>query len=230
VTEPRIEVLDDPSSAVGEELARAAADGKHIVLTGGSTPRVAYEHAAGLDVDWSRATFWFGDERCVPPDHEQSNFAMADKALLSKIETRAVHRMKGELGPQAGATDYEEQLRTVFGDEGVPRLDLILLGLGPDAHCASLFPGDRALGITDRLITGVEVPGMAPLVPRISFTLPLLNAGTEVVFLVAGEDKAEAVARAFGGLRPGPDAPANLVRPESGNLRVVLDSAAAQHL
>jgi 6-phosphogluconolactonase len=230
VTEPQIEVLDDPSTAVGEELAQAATEGKHIVLTGGSTPRAAYEHAAGLSVDWSRATFWFGDERCVPPDHEQSNFGMANKALLSKIEPGAVHRMKGELGPDAGAADYEQQLRTVFGDEGVPRLDLILLGLGPDAHCASLFPGDRALGVTDRLITGVEVPGMAPLVSRISFTLPLLNAGTEVVFLVAGEDKAEAVARAFGGLRPGPDAPSSLVRPDSGNLRVVLDSAAAQHL
>jgi 6-phosphogluconolactonase len=230
VTEPQIEVLDDPSTAVGEELAQAATEGKHIVLTGGSTPRAAYEHAAGLGVDWSRATFWFGDERCVPPDHEQSNFGMANKALLSKIEPGAVHRMKGELGPDAGAADYEQQLRTVFGDEGVPRLDLILLGLGPDAHCASLFPGDRALGVTDRLITGVEVPGMAPLVSRISFTLPLLNAGTEVVFLVAGEDKAEAVARAFGGLRPGPDAPSSLVRPDSGNLRVVLDSAAAQHL
>jgi 6-phosphogluconolactonase len=230
VTEPRIEVLEDPSAAVGELMAEAAAEGRHIVFTGGSTPRAAYEHAAGLGADWSRATFWFGDERCVPPDHDQSNFGMADKALLSQIEAGAVHRMKGELGPDAGADDYEAQLRTTFGDEGVPRLDLILLGLGPDAHCASLFPGDSALGVSDRLVTGVEVPGMAPLVPRISFTLPLLNAGLEVVFLVAGEDKAEAVARAFGGLRPGPDAPSSLVRPTSGNLRVLLDSAAAAHL
>jgi len=154
-------VLDDPSAAVGELMAEAAAGGRHIVLTGGSTPRAAYEHAAGLGADWSRATFWFGDERCVPPDHEQSNFAMAEKALLGRIEAGAVHRMKGELGPAAGADDYERQLRTVFGDEGVPRIDLILLGLGPDAHCASLFPGDSALGVTDRLVTGVEVPGMA---------------------------------------------------------------------
>ncbi len=230
MTEPHIEVLEDPSAAVGELMAEAAAGGGHIVLTGGSTPRAAYEHAAGLGADWSRTTFWFGDERCVPPDHEQSNFAMAEKALLGRIEAGAVHRMKGELGAAAGADDYEQQLRTVFGDEGVPRIDLILLGLGPDAHCASLFPGDSALGVTDRLVTGVEVPGMAPLVPRITFTLPLLNAGVEVVFLVAGEDKAEAVARAFGGLRPGPDAPSSLVRPESGSLRVLLDSDAAKHL
>jgi 6-phosphogluconolactonase len=229
VTEPQIEVLDDPSAAVGELMAQAAADGHHMVLTGGSTPRAAYEHAAGLGADWSRATFWFGDERCVPPDHDQSNFGMAEKALLGRIEARAVHRMKGELGPAAGAEDYEQQLRTVFG-EGTPRLDLILLGLGPDAHCASLFPGDSALGETERIVTGVEVPGMAPLVPRITFTLPLLNAGLEVVFLVAGEEKAEAAARAFGGLRPGPDAPSSLVRPESGSLRVLLDRAAAAHL
>jgi 6-phosphogluconolactonase len=230
VTQPQIEVLDDPSVAVGELMAQAAGDGGHIALTGGSTPRAAYEHAASLGVDWSRASLWFGDERCVAPDHEQSNFGMAEKALLSRIQAGAVHRMKGELGPQAGADDYEQQLHTVFGDEGVPRLDLILLGLGPDAHCASLFPGDAALGVTDRLVAGVEVPGMAPLVPRITFTLPLLNAGIEVVFLVSGEEKAEAVARAFGGLRPGPDAPSSLVRPDSGSLRVLLDSAAAAHL
>src|ERR671936_829903 len=102
VTEPQIEVLDDPSVAVGELMVQAAADGKHVVLTGGSTPRAAYEHAAGLGADWSRATLWFGDERCVPPDHEQSNFAMADKALLSKIEAGAGPPLKGELGPAAG--------------------------------------------------------------------------------------------------------------------------------
>jgi 6-phosphogluconolactonase len=230
VSAPQIEVLDDPKVAVAELMAQTAADGRHIVLTGGSTPRAAYEHAAGLEADWSRATFWFGDERCVPPDHEHSNFAMAEKAMLGHIDAGAVHRIKGELGPDAGSDDYELQLRTVFGDEGVPRLDLVLLGLGPDAHCASLFPGDSALGVTDRLVTGVEVPGMAPLVPRITATLKLLNAGREVVFLVAGEEKAEAVARAFGGLRPGPDAPASLVRPQSGSLRVFLDPAAAAHL
>jgi 6-phosphogluconolactonase len=230
VSRPQIEILDDPSAAVADMMVQAAADGRHIVFTGGSTPRIAYEKAAALGADWSRTTFWFGDERCVPPDHEQSNFAMANKALLEHIDPGAVHRMQGELGPDAGAEDYEGQLRAVFGEDGVPRLDLILLGLGPDAHCASLFPGDSALGVTDKLVTGVEVPGMAPLVSRITFTLPLLNAGREVVFLVSGEDKAEAVARAFGGLRPGPDAPASLVRPPSGSLRVLLDQAAAKHL
>lgn len=229
MTEPEIQVLDAPGAAVAERMAQAAADGCHIVLTGGSTPRVAYEHAAELGADWSRAMCWFGDERCVAPDHEQSNFAMAQKALLDRVEPGAVHRMKGELGPRSGAEDYEVQLRRVFGD-AVPELDLVLLGLGPDAHCASLFPGDAALGETKRLATGVEVPGMAPLVPRITLTLPVLNAAREVVFLVTGEDKAEAVARAFGGVRPGPDAPASLVRPMRGTLTVLLDESAAAHL
>jgi 6-phosphogluconolactonase len=227
--EPRIEVSEDPSAAVAERMVQAAADGQHIVLTGGSTPKTAYEKALALGADWSRATFWFGDERCVPPEHEQSNFGMADRALLAQIEPAAIHRMKGELGPQQGAADYEQQLRAEFG-EGTPELDLLLLGLGPDAHCASLFPGDAALGERERLVVGVEVPGMAPLVPRISFTLPLLNAARDVVFLVSGEEKAEAVARAFGGLRPGPDAPSSLVRPVNGSLTVVLDEAAAAHL
>jgi 6-phosphogluconolactonase len=229
VSEPQIQVLDDPSGAVAQRMVEVASTGGHIVLTGGSTPRAAYERAYELGADWSRAAFWFGDERCVPPDHEHSNFGMADKALLSKIEPGAVHRMQGELGPHAGADEYELQLRRVFGEE-TPAFDFLLLGLGPDAHCASLFPGDSALGVQDRLAVGVEVPGMAPLVPRISLTLPVLNAARELVFLVSGEDKAEAAARAFGSMRPGPDAPASLVRPVSGTLTVLLDQAAAAHL
>jgi 6-phosphogluconolactonase len=222
-------VLDDPAGALAEQLVEAAGARRHIVLTGGSTPRAAYERCAVLDADWSGATFWFGDERCVPPDHEQSNYGMVEKALLGRIEPAAVRRMRGELGPEAGAREYEQQLREVFG-EGIPRLDWLLLGLGPDAHCASLFPGDAALGERERSVVGVEVPGMAPLVPRITLTLPVLNAAREVIFLVTGEDKAEAVSRAFGGLPPTPEAPASLVRPASGALTVLLDEAAAKHL
>jgi 6-phosphogluconolactonase len=229
VSAPDIQVLDDPAAAVAERMAEAAAAGRHIVLTGGSTPRLAYEQAAGLGADWSRASFWFGDERCVPPEHEQSNYHMADMALLSKVEAGAVYRMRGELGPQDGAREYQRQLGDVFGEGALPEFDLLLLGLGPDAHCASLFPGDAALGEKTRTVVGVETPGMAPFVARITLTLPVLNAAKEAVFLVAGEDKAEAVARAFGGMRPSPDAPASLVRPQ-GTLTVLLDAAAAKHL
>ena len=229
MSEPAIRVLDDPAGVLAEQLAQAASDGRSIVLTGGSTPRVAYERAAAMDADWSGASIWFGDDRCVPPDHEHSNYAMANAALLSRVSPGSVHRMKGELGPHEGARDYEGELRSVYG-EAVPELDLLLLGLGPDAHCASLFPGDAALGERARTVVGVETPGMAPLVPRMTLTLPVLNAAHEIVFLVTGEDKAEAVARAFGGLRPGPEAPASLVRPAHGSLTVLLDEAAAKHL
>jgi 6-phosphogluconolactonase len=108
-------------------------------------------------------------------------------------------------------------------------MDLLLLGLGPDAHIASLFPGDEALGERERLAVGVDTPGMAPLVSRVTLTLPVLNAAHEVLFLIAGEDKAEAVARAFGDA-PDPSAPASLVRPQPGALRVLLDASAASLL
>jgi 6-phosphogluconolactonase len=229
VSAPDIQVVEDPAGVVARRIVEAAGAGGHIVLTGGSTPKRAYERAAEIGADWSPATFWFGDERCVPPEHEHSNYGMAEKALLSKIRPAAVERMRGELGPEAGARDYEARLRDAFG-EAVPELDLLLLGLGPDAHCASLFPGDAALGERERPVVGVETPGMAPLVARITLTLPVLNAAREVIFLITGEDKAEAVARAFGGLRPGPEAPASLVRPVHGTLTVLLDAAAAGHL
>jgi 6-phosphogluconolactonase len=136
--------------------------------------------------------------------------------------------MKGELGPDEGAHEYEREIAAAFGDGAIPGYDLILLGIGPDAHCASLFPNNPELGIKDRPVAGVEQPGMAPLVPRITLTLPVLNAGAQVVFLVSGEEKAEAVARAFNG-RPGPDAPSSLVQPR-GEFLLLCDPPAAAHL
>jgi 6-phosphogluconolactonase len=223
-------VSEGPAAAAAERLVAAAGAGAHVALSGGSTPRAAYELAAGLGADWSRATLWFGDERCVPPDHEHSNYGMAKRALLDRIEGEqpAVRRIPGELGFTEGADAYERELRAAFGD-GVPELDLMLMGLGPDAHTASLFPNDPALGERRRAAVGVETPGMPPLVSRVTLTLPVVNTAREVVFLVAGEDKAEAVARAFGDA-PGPDAPASLVDPESGSLTLLLDPAAASRL
>ena len=194
----------------------------HLCITGGSTPRVAYERAAAARSDWSGVDFWFTDERCVPPDHEHSNFRMADEALLSKVEGATVHRMRGELGPPEGAAAYENEL----GEFGPEQLDLILLGLGPDAHICSLFPGDDALGERERRVVGVETPGMAPLVPRITLTLPVVNSGRQIVFLVTGEDKAEAVERVFRG-PPDPRAPGSLV---DGPVAALLDPAAAARL
>jgi 6-phosphogluconolactonase len=193
-----------------------------VTLTGGSTPRVAYERVATLRLDWSGVDVWFTDERCVPPDHEHSNFRMADQALLSRVEGASVHRMRGELGPHEGAAAYEEELAE-FAPE---QLDLILLGLGPDAHICSLFPGADALGERERRVVGVDTPGMAPLLPRITLTLPVVNSSRQVVFLVTGEDKAEAVERVFRG-PPDPRAPGSLV---DGPVVALLDPAAAARL
>jgi 6-phosphogluconolactonase len=218
--EPRaIELSDDPAGAAAELLVAASG---HVCVTGGSTPRRAYERAAERRQDWSGVEAWFTDERCVPPDHEHSNYRMANEALLSRVSGVAVHRMKGELGPGQGAAEYQRELEAA----GRPAFDLILLGLGSDAHICSLFPGDDALGERERPVVGVETPGMAPLVPRITLTLPVVNESREIVFLVTGEDKADAVARAFSGRRD-PMAPASLVE---GHATVLLDEAAARRL
>jgi 6-phosphogluconolactonase len=217
--DPDLQVIDDPADAVAELLAEASG---HLVLTGGSTPRAAYERAASLRPDWSGIDVWFTDERCVPPDHEQSNFRMMSAALLDRVEGATVHRMRGELGPHDGAAAYEREL----DGSGPDAFDLMLVGLGPDAHICSLFPSDDALAERERRVVGVENAGMAPLVPRVTLTLPVVNATRQVVFLITGEEKAEAVARAFSG-HPDPRAPGSLVE---GSPRVLMDAAAAARL
>ena len=225
---PELLVVEDPAAEVAGRLVEVALAGGHVALTGGSTPRRAYELAAGRDSDWSAATVWFGDERCVPPDHPHSNYAMAEDALLSRLTARPeVIRMEGELGPDAGAAGYEPEVLARLGGE--PRWDLLLLGLGPDGHVASLFPGMPEAREGSRLAVGVPRAAVEPHVPRISLTLPALNAAWAIVFLVTGEGKAEVVARSFG---PAPDAslPAVHVRPRSGSLTVILDEPAASAL
>ena len=217
--QPHFQVLDDPAAEATVLLTQA---GGHVVITGGSTPRRAYESAAGQRANWACVEIWFTDERCVPPDHEHSNYGMAERAWFSKVDGLSVHRMKGELGTDEGARDYERELQ----ESGPEAFDLILLGLGPDAHICSLFPSDGALGEREHKVVGVETPGMAPLVPRITLTLPVVNATARKVFLVTGADKADAVARAFSG-RPDPRAPGSLV---DGEVTVLLDEAAAARL
>jgi 6-phosphogluconolactonase len=213
--QPDFQITDDPAGTAAALLAETTG---HLCITGGSTPRAAYEQIADLSAD----AVWFTDERCVPPDHEHSNFRMANEALLARVTGVTVHRMKGELGPDEGAADYEQQ----YEQAGEPAFGLILIGLGPDAHTCSLFPGDDALFERERPVVGVETPGMAPLVSRITLTFPVVNASRKIVFLVTGEDKADAVARAFAG-PPDPSAPASLV---DGEVTVLLDEAAARRL
>ena len=225
-----IRVLPDPAAAVAELLAERARAGGHIALSGGSTPARAYEIAAGLLRDWAAATLWFGDDRAVPPDHAHSNFRMVEQTLLDRLPEEGrpeVQRIRGEDGAQAAAGDYEARIREHLGNR--PVLHMALMGLGPDAHTASLFPGKPALEETQRFAVDVPEAGMAPQVPRVTLTLPVFNAAREVVFLVAGADKAGAMARAFGP-EPDPAAPAARLRPASGRLLVVCGEAAASRL
>jgi len=227
MSDVEITVVDSVAEAarvVAERLAAQARDGGSIVLTGGSTPRRAYEIAAELEPDWSRAELWWGDERCVPPDDELSNFGMAKSALLDRLERGpvAVHRMQGELGRDDGAREYRHEL----ADAG--EFDLVLLGLGPDGHVASLFPGFPTLDVTNRDVLSTEA-GHEPFVDRISMTLPRICATRELLFLVAGEDKADAAARALAG-PPSRATPGSLARSAEGTTRAVLDKAAAAKL
>ncbi len=225
-----IRVEENPAAVVAEMLGEAAGAGGQIVLTGGSTPQRSFSTAPRAAVAWSRATVWFSDERCVPPEDGLSNFRMANDSLIGRLQKDArptVMRMEGELGPEAGSASYEASVREHMGND--PRWDLLLLGLGPDAHIASLFPGKPEVEERSRLVVGVELAGMEPQVPRISLSLTALNAGRLTVFLVTGADKAGAVARAFGP-DPDPSSPAAHVRPRFGELLVVLDSAAAKEL
>jgi 6-phosphogluconolactonase len=225
-----LRIVDDPAQVMADMLAEAVADGQQIVMTGGSTPRKAYELAARAEPDWSAAVLWFGDERCVAPDHELSNHRLVQDSLIARLDEARrpeLLRMQGELGPEAGAGAYEALVRERMGD--MPRWDLLLLGLGPDSHCASLFPGKPQLEERRRLVTGVEIAGWEPQVPRISMTLPCLNAARRVVFLVTGAEKSTAMRRAFGD--PVDEAsPAAHVRPDDGELLVICDADAAGDL
>ena len=218
-------VTEDLAGAVAERVAAAVRAGGHIALTGGSTPRPAYERLATMSLPWGRCTLWFGDERCVPPDDERSNYGMARSALLGRVPEPGprVERMQGERGPAEGAADYERRLREAFGT-GMPQLDLVLLGIGPDGHCASLFPGRPELLERERAVTGVEQSGMEPWVPRVTLTLPAINAARAVLFAIDGSDKAAVTARA---IARDPELPAGRIAPASGDLTFMLDSSAA---
>jgi 6-phosphogluconolactonase len=217
-----VRVEDDPAGAVAQELARAARDGGQIAVSGGAGPRPAYERAAARAPDWSAVTLWWADERCVPPEDPRSNYRLVRETLLDGLSRPpSVHRVHGERPPEEAAAAYDEEIRGV-------RLDLALLGIGPDGHTASLFPGSAALAETERAAVAAE-PGLEPLVPRVTLTIPVLSAARLVLFLVVGEEKAEAAARAFGG-DPDPATPASLVRSVEGRTVAVLDAAAASRL
>lgn len=218
-------VVDDEeaaAAAAAERLSAAARQGLSIIVTGGTTPKLAYERAALLEPDWSEAVLWWSDERCVPPEHEDSNYRLAKRALLDRLDVlpREIHRIEGELGKETGATRYDQAL------EG-RTLDFVLLGIGPDGHAASLFPNAPTLSQDGRALPAEA--GLEPFVDRVTMSLPLLCSATEVLFLVTGPSKADAVRRAFGA-PPGPETPASLVRARAGQTTAILDRAAAAEL
>ena len=217
-----IRVFDTPreaQSAAAELLVETARAGEHIALSGGDSPGPAYELAAGLEQDWSAATLWWGDERCVPPDDDRSNYLLVKKTLLDRITQQPeVHRVQGELGADEAAARYESET------EGL-RLGLALQGIGPDGHTASLFPGAPTLDERERRVVAAPHED----VERVTMTLPMLSAADKVVFLVIGESKAEAVRKSFAD-EPSPETPASLLRSQNGETIALLDRAAAAEL
>ncbi len=242
---PDIRKLTTPQElfeAAAEEVVRAANEavaqrGRFtIALSGGSTPKNLYTLLATnarTSLPWDRMYFFWSDERHVPPNDPESNYSMAEEAMLSKVPVAAgnVFRVPTENPDAAAAAEaYEQTLRKFFAMEAgqVPRFDLILLGMGPDGHTASLFPETAALREKSRLVVANWVEKLKT--SRITFTLPLLNAARCVAFLVSGTDKASAIHEVREGKAPGEQYPAKLVRPGDGKLIWFLDRAAASGL
>jgi 6-phosphogluconolactonase len=224
------ETPKDLAEAAAGSFAKSAKERERfaVALAGGSTPKTLYELLATRyrdTLDWDKVHAFFGDERTVPPDHEDSNYRMAYEALISRVPVGSVHRMRGELDPAEAAALYEKELGEFFG--GPPRFDLVLLGIGEDGHTASLFPGTPALDVTDRW--AVENPVEKLNTIRLTLTIPAINAAKQVIFLVAGESKAEALKEILEGDADPHEYPAKLIQPEGGPIWMV-DQAAAQLL
>jgi 6-phosphogluconolactonase len=233
-----------------DEIAKLAADAfaqtvvqavqargiARVAVSGGSTPKAVFELLAGEPylsvIPWPQLQLFWVDERCVPPTHEESNYRMTKAAMLDKVPLPAenVHRMEGELDPEEAASRYEATIRNAFRLEGAqtPTFDLIWLGLGPDGHTASLFPHTDGLHEMSRIVMANHVPQKD--VWRITLTWPVIVQGREVAFLIEGEEKAEMVRTVWTGSYDPENWPAQMIRPASGKLTLMLDSAAAAQL
>ena len=234
----RVVPTADEVARVGADIVRRAAQeavrrqGRFtIALSGGSTPRALYALLAAPpyvgEIDWAATQIFWSDERCVPPDHPDSNYRMAREALLDHVPLPAsnIHRLHGEVPvPQQAAQEYRTELQTVFGKSVRPRFDLLLLGLGEEGHTASLFPGVNVPADPNITAAAVFVPKVNTW--RLTMTLPVLNAAAHVLFLVAGEAKQAALRALIQGPRS-LDLPAQRVLPTDGVLTVLADRAAA---
>lgn len=241
-----VTVVADPAALAreaAERFAGAAAEalargGRFtIALVGGATPKLLYALLATephrRHLPWRETHVFWGDERCVPPDHPESNYRMAHETLLRHlpIPPEQIHRMRGEdPDPERAAAEYEERLRTAFpGRAGaLPRFDLVLLGMGADGHTASLFPHTEAVRETQRWVVRNHVPKFQA--DRLTLTAPVINKGAAVLFLVAGGDKAAALQAVLEGPADPERLPAQLIRPTAGRLVWLVDRAAASRL
>ena len=201
-----------------------------VALAGGSTPKALYKTLATVElvprVDWEKVHVFWGDERCVAPNHEDSNYRMAFDVMLRHlpIPVKQIYRMEGELEPKEAAKAYEDRLKGFFS-KNTPRFDLVLLGLGEDTHTASLFPGTKALSEMKKWVTANYVRKLSAW--RLTLTAWTINQAANVTFLVSGGSKAEALQRVLAGRFTPEEVPAQMIRPERGQLRWLMDRAAA---
>lgn len=226
------------AQTAAEQIVTLAAEVIHthkrfsIGLSGGSTPHALYALLAAPEfsrrIDWQNVHVFWGDERCVPPDHPDSNYRMARETLLDHVSIPASHvyRIHGEIEPPQAAADYEQTLRAFFGQDATPRFDLLLLGMGDDGHTASLFPGTAALNEDRRWVVENHVAKLNTW--RITLTPVVLNAADQVWFLVAGENKAATLNSVLNGPYQPEKYPSQLVR--AHHLHWMIDSAAAERL
>jgi len=215
--------------------AAEANDRARIAISGGNTPKAAFQLLADPGqpfrsrMPWEDLELFWVDERTVPPDHPESNYRMTREALLDHVPLlpQQIHRMEGELEPEAAAARYESDIRNTFRLEGaeVPRFDLVSLGMGDDGHTASLFPNTAAIHEMSRLVTANQVPQKDTW--RVTLTWPVINHAQSVFFLIAGADKASRVHEVFMGPRDPERLPSQLIWPSSGILLLFLDEAAA---
>ena len=218
-------------AAAGRGIAR-------IAISGGTTPKAMFALLASpaepflTQVPWDKLELYWVDERCVPPDHAESNYRMTKEALLSKVPLAAerVHRMEGELEPEVAAARYEAVIRNTFRLEGAetPTFDLVQLGMGDDGHTASLFPHTDALNEMSHIVVPNHVPQKDTW--RITLTWPVINQGREVAFLIEGSGKAQVLHDVFLGPYQPETYPSQIIRPASGRLTLLLDAAAAAKL
>ena len=235
--DPEIKVVPDAAEVAHEAAerviaaaSRAADDGRSfsIALSGGSTPKALFELLASdaykSRIDWRNVEVFFGDERTVPPDHQDSNYRMADEALLAKVPIPRdnIYRMAGERDPQQAAKQYGQMLKEKFGDGG---MDLVLLGMGDDGHTASLFPETEALDETKHRCVANFVPKLNTW--RITLTAPFINRARAVMILVAGASKAKRLQEVLEGPREPRRLPIQLISPTTGQLSWLVDAAAA---